>query len=269
MPDHVHKSGGRGGDQVQVGQWTDGKPGPVGKGTVGTWAITPGSKSVLLDRGKTHASKDFYDPVNKRHIMWVWGTVTSGIQTIPRHMTYHPGIKQIVYGPVAEMVQLRTKTLDSVSGKTLGNAQGVTIKAASAADIVITVAIPKAAATISVAIGGGSVVFEYTPATDEALASASPWLCGVGFKAAQGGKMVSSDQVPLLADDTELTMRVFLDGSVAEAYWMGGRVAMTIATLPVASVTITADAAATLANATSYAMGDIHTTKEAVLAAMH
>jgi hypothetical protein len=229
------------------------------------------------------------------------------------------------YGPVAEMAQLRTKTLDAVSGKALGNAQGVTIKAASAADIVITVAIPKAAATISVAIGGGSVVFEYTPATDEALASASPWLCGVGFKAAQGGKMVSSDQVPLLADDTELTMRVFLDGSVAEAYWMGvraarrstptqwgsirirspahlhvrctpmgrtcrlageikkdttldeitaffcgqGRVAMTIATLPVASVTITADAAATLANATSYAMGDIHTTKEAVLAAMH
>ena len=33
MPDHVHKSGGRGGDQVQVGQWTDGLPaGPGGTG---------------------------------------------------------------------------------------------------------------------------------------------------------------------------------------------------------------------------------------------
>jgi hypothetical protein len=36
MPNYVHKSGGPGGDQVQVGVWTDGKPGPEGTGTVGT-----------------------------------------------------------------------------------------------------------------------------------------------------------------------------------------------------------------------------------------
>ena len=69
MPDHVHKSGGHGGDQVQVGQWVDGKKGPEGTGTVGTWTTTPGSTSVLLDKGKTHASKDFYDPIKKRQIM--------------------------------------------------------------------------------------------------------------------------------------------------------------------------------------------------------
>jgi len=91
MPDHVHKSGGQGGDQTQVGIWTDGKPGKEGTGTVGTWDITPGSKTQFLDRGKTHASKDFHDPIKKRQIMWVWGTIPSGIQTIPREMTYHPG----------------------------------------------------------------------------------------------------------------------------------------------------------------------------------
>jgi hypothetical protein len=108
MPDHVHKSGGHGGDQVQVGQWTDGKPWPAGTGTVGTWAQTPGSKSVFCDKGKTHASKDFHDPIKKRQILWIWGTIPSGIQAIPRTMTYHPGIKQIVYSPAEEISALRS-----------------------------------------------------------------------------------------------------------------------------------------------------------------
>lgn len=43
------------------------------------------------DKGTTHASKDFYDPVKDRRILWVWGTVPSGIQTVPRELTYHPG----------------------------------------------------------------------------------------------------------------------------------------------------------------------------------
>ena len=67
---------------------------------------------------------------------WVWGTVKSGIQTIPRDMTYHPGkflanqvvaiaavtslalatcspgLKRVVYAPVKEMATLHTATLD-------------------------------------------------------------------------------------------------------------------------------------------------------------
>jgi hypothetical protein len=68
MPDHVHKSGGKGGDQTQVGNWVDGKPGAAGTGTVGTWTLTAGSKTQFLDKGKTHASKDFYDPIGKRQV---------------------------------------------------------------------------------------------------------------------------------------------------------------------------------------------------------
>ena len=43
--------------------------GPAGTGSVGTWVQTPGSKSVFCDKGKTHASKDFHDPVKKRQIL--------------------------------------------------------------------------------------------------------------------------------------------------------------------------------------------------------
>jgi hypothetical protein len=52
LPNWVHKAGS-GNDQVQVGVWTDGKPGPAG--TPGTWVQQGGS--VPLDNGKTHASK--------------------------------------------------------------------------------------------------------------------------------------------------------------------------------------------------------------------
>ena len=58
LPNHVHKSGGSGGDQFQVGTWTDGKPGSEADGgTPGTWEILAGTGTVFQDKGKTHASK--------------------------------------------------------------------------------------------------------------------------------------------------------------------------------------------------------------------
>ena len=66
LPNWVHKAGS-GNDQVQVGTWTDGKPGPSGTGTPGTWVQQ--GESIPLDNGKTHASKDFFDPVKKRRAL--------------------------------------------------------------------------------------------------------------------------------------------------------------------------------------------------------
>ncbi len=77
------------------------------------------------------------------------------------------------------------------------------------------------------------------------------------------------DAVSMLASDTHISVRLFLDTAVAEAYFMGGRVAMTI---PVAAsttdwdVSIGASTATTLINATSWGMSSIYVTKEEVLA---
>ena len=142
MPDHVHKSGGRGGDQVQVGNWVDGTPGPAGTGTVGTWTVTDGSKSVFCDRGKTHASKDFFDPVKQRRILWIWGTVPSGIQAIPRTMTYHPGIKQIVYSPAEEISMLRDRQISTLTAASLKPLTALPIRASAASDIELFFAVP-------------------------------------------------------------------------------------------------------------------------------
>ena len=78
-----------------------------------------------------------------------------------------------------------------------------------------------------------------------------------------------NDAVSMLASDTHISVRLFLDTAVAEAYFMGGRVAMTI---PVAvsttdwDVSIGASTATTLINATSWGMSSIYVTKEEVLA---
>jgi len=266
MPDHVHKSGGKGGDQTQVGNWVDGKPGPAGTGTVGTWTLTPGSATQFLDKGKTHASKDFHDPVKQRQIMWVWGTTRSGIQTIPRDMSYHPGTKQIVYAPVEEMDALRGAVLDTKTTVALGAGRPADLKTSSACDLQLVFSVPAAPCTISVAVPGGAVFVHYVPppaavaaSVDAATGAGDPWAVQVG---AQG----SSDSLLLLPDDKQLTLRLFLDGTVAEAYWMGGRVAMTVDTARATNATVSATSAVTLISASVFAMGDIHTTVDDVLA---
>ena len=63
---------GSGNDQVQVGTWTDGKVGPAGTGSPGTWVVK--GDSIPLDNGKTHASKDFCKPHDCR---WAVGCAVS------------------------------------------------------------------------------------------------------------------------------------------------------------------------------------------------
>eukprot|EP00937_MAST-01D_sp_MAST-1D-sp2_P004367 g4367.t1 len=272
MPDHVHKSGGKGGDQTQVGNWAEGKPGPAGTGTVGTWTLTPGSQTQFLDRGKTHASKDFHDPVKGRQVMWVWGTTRSGIQTIPRDMSYHPGLKRIVYAPVEEMGALHGATIDSLPAPAPLSADGkagASLTVSGACDVLLTFAVPTAATTLSVSLAGGQSFFvDFAPApahvldsVDAATGAGAPWTVKVGF----GG---TTDDLPLLPDDKDITLRIFLDGTVAEAYWMGGRVAMTVdaAAAIAARVSASGGAGATLSAAVVHAMGDIHTSVESVLA---
>ena len=65
-------------------------------------------------------------------------------------------------------------------------------------------------------------------------------------------------------------MRIFLDGSVAECYWQGGRVAMTVPIRGHGAIDsigfVTDKGEVELTGAVSYGMSDIHTTTEEVLA---
>ena len=112
-PTHVHKSSHGGKDWMQVGTYTEGQP-----GTVGNWSATPGFSfdQVLIDAGNFYASKDFYDPVKDRRINWGWAIVPpASTQTLPRHITWHPDLKQLMHSPVEEQKQLRGDALANLS----------------------------------------------------------------------------------------------------------------------------------------------------------
>jgi len=255
LPNYVHYSG----DVMQLGTWTDGTPGPKGTGTVGTWALTPGTKNVLLDKGKTHAAKDFYDPVKKRRIMWVWATQSTfpaGLQTLPRSLTYHPGIKRIVFSPAEELVTLRTGPIGQLKKTDLSPGTKVPIAVSDATDLELFFEIPINATTLSVTIGNAVVELDFVP---------SPGSDPYSVLVHAGG---ATEDLWLLPDDSVLAMRIFLDGNVGETYWQGGRVVITFpATTTTKSATIQSiKADAKLINATAFGMRSIYTTPDEVLA---
>ena len=109
LPTHVHKAGtlGFSPDCVQIGDWHDGLPGPAAQGgTPGSWEPLTGQ--IPLDAGRVHAAKDFWDPVKQRRIMWLWATLGTGLQTVPRELRYDPRLQRIVSNPVDEIKRLRT-----------------------------------------------------------------------------------------------------------------------------------------------------------------
>ena len=52
--------------------------------------------------------QDFWDPVRQRRINWGWARVPpSSTQTLPREVTWHPELQQLVFSPVEEQAALR------------------------------------------------------------------------------------------------------------------------------------------------------------------
>jgi beta-fructofuranosidase len=72
-----------------LGNWTDGTPGA--NGTAGTWAAM--GPVVPMDKGRAHSAKDFWDPVLRRRVVWVWANANEAM-TVPREVTYDPRINR-------------------------------------------------------------------------------------------------------------------------------------------------------------------------------
>jgi hypothetical protein len=212
MPNYVHKAGSNR-DQVQVGTWVDGAPGHEGIGTPGTWVQKGGS--IPLDNGKTHASKDFWDPVKKRRIMWVWGTLPGGLQTIPRDMTYNPKTNKINYAPVEEITALR----NSVIAKLQGGTSSMVLDASSASDIEVNFKRPSGSGNVTFAVStsGGTFYVDYTGTGTSTAAcgfAAAPSMMHANMYDATGKPVHNADTLDILATDTEISMRIFLDNNV-------------------------------------------------------
>jgi beta-fructofuranosidase len=160
LPSHAHKSGSgdptaqypgaparnRHDDTVEIGSWEDG---PVN--TTGSW--TPCcQRRRLVDAGEMHASKDFWDPVKRRRILWGWGTLGTGFQTLPREVTFDPRLAggQLVYTPARELAQLRSTEPLAALGKTSlhPGAPPLKLKSGPASEIEVVFGRPSNAANL-------------------------------------------------------------------------------------------------------------------------
>lgn len=114
-PTHVYKTSSSGRDWMMVGSYT-----PAAPKLLGTFSATTGVPHGLglIDLGALYASKDFYDPVKQRRINFGWAKIAFGpwagtntwdasAHTLPREVTWHPELQQLVYSPLAEQDALR------------------------------------------------------------------------------------------------------------------------------------------------------------------
>ena len=60
------------------------------------------------------ASKDFWDPVKKRRILWGWST-GGPPKALPRELTYHPALQSIVQHPVEELAELHEQVVTEIT----------------------------------------------------------------------------------------------------------------------------------------------------------
>ena len=139
-----------------------------------------------------YASKDFYDPVGKRRINWGWATVPpASTQTLPREVTWHPELQQLVYSPLKEQDALRGASLADIGATALSAGQVVAIhptgSAGNQSEVEVIFKRPSAAVRLGVVVMGGAdpassgtlFYVDYTPPGD-AVSASNPHTVTVG-----------------------------------------------------------------------------------------
>ena len=219
---------------------------------MGTWTPVATLANRTLDAGAVYASKDFYDPVHKRRIMWGWAhegtTPVTNAQTLPRVVSWHPVLGHLVFAPLPELSALRMmpplSDLEEISlvaeqARSLGNwsrGQG------NQSEVIATFKFPPPDMSANVTFGVGMMATDGHPAVEAFVSwisppgSQGPWyaLAGVGgFGACRGLAPRAGDpgcsvaNLTLLPSDTEVRVHVFMDQHFCEVYFMGGRVVVT------------------------------------------
>ena len=246
MPSHVHKWGCEPyKDCVEIGSWHEGAPGKVGR-----WEPHPSIPGYrLVDSGAAYACKDFWDEAKKRRINTAWARVqpaaqgsrvNGDVQTLAREIAYHPTLRQLLFSPLADQAALRQVVLGSEQHKVVTQEASLKLgpwPAGNQSDIQISVKIPNEAATLYISLQADVRVKFYvnfqpfSPSSENARNAEN---AENDYHVVEVG-MLSDDPYPsykdtlrLLNDESLLELRLLLDHTVTEAYWQGGRVAMTV-----------------------------------------
>ena len=194
-------------------------------------------------------SQDFWDPVKKRRINWGWARVPpSSTQTLPREVTWHPELQQLVFSPVEEQVELRASpslatmaSVDVAAGeqKSLGTWPG---SVGNQSEVTATFTLPTKATTFGIGFmtNGGKPTKEafvsFVPAGEaDAIGVSGSWQVQVGVRGATADAKpppapAAGSMLKLLATDKKVEIRIFFDNTFAEVFFMDGRIAITSTT---------------------------------------
>ena len=253
QPTHVHKVSASGGDWYLLGLYEEGS------------GLSPGSwipidqPSRLLDYGLVYASKDFFDPVFQRRIMWghvSTGDDTGNCMTLPREVLYHAELQQLLFAPLVEQEQLRGRALRDSAAVVLAPNTSVMISEANwpegavrQAEALLELALPAAAARLTLTLYDADTSpdaearrrvsstavhyhIDYSPP-----ALGQPYTAVVGAVCDSGSGCSGFEiggarnaTLALLTSDESLSLRVFTDQQMSEVYWQDGRVVFTTAT---------------------------------------
>jgi sucrose-6-phosphate hydrolase SacC (GH32 family) len=261
-PTHVHKAS-HGGDWMCVGTYTEGELKTTGNFTA-TPGIAAGLKETKIDMGRFYASKDFYDPVKDRRINWGWAQTAgpTNVQTMPREITWHPELQQLVYSPVDEQDKLRLKQIGQFSGPLTENPTSLDLPkyVGNQSEIIVSFSRPEKDANLSVMVMAKkdlSVSSRFTVAYQQ------------GKKVAIVSGVNVNDNLQLLDSDKTIDVHLYVDNTFAEAYFQGGRVAMTVNTPAPddgeADIVVSSSLPGVVAKVTAWSVDSIWVSPEEVL----
>lgn len=247
---------------MNVGTYTEGPAKTAGKFEA-TPGIKAGLKETKIDMGAFYASKDFYDPVKDRRINWGWAT-TAGptqVQSLPRDITWHPELQQLVYAPAAEQDSLRGKRIGFRAPSPLGffpRSLGLPKEVGQQMELMVSFDRPKQNATLGV-----RVMVEKGMRESGTLFTID-YIQGANSAKVGGGKVF--DTLKLLDSDESLDMRLYVDNTFTEVYFQGGRVAMTVNTPASDDAEVELSSSAQgIASATAWSVSSIWVTPEEVM----
>lgn len=245
-----------------VGTYTEG---PIK--TAGNFTATPGIKAGLketkIDMGQFYASKDFYDPVKDRRINYGWATTAgpTNVQTMPREITWHPELQQLVHSPVEEQDSLRVKEIGRFAGQLDAN-ESKSLRlpkyVGNQSEVMVSFSRPQADATIGVR------VMHSRDGTSGTLFAVDYRADAKEVKVGGGGVF---DTLQLLDSDETIDVHIYVDNTFAEVYFQGGRVAMTVNTPASddADIMVSSSVSGVTANATSWSVSSIWVSPKEVL----
>ena len=279
MPTHVHKWGCEPyKDCIELGTWHEGSPGEVGWWERHNATLTP----TIIDQGAAYACKDLWDQNRRINIAWArlepdnqGSQINGDVQTLAREVTYHPDLQQLLFTPLAEQATLRQGVLGKAEQETITSEASLVLGPwphGNQSDIVIHVSIPTEEATLRISIDAEARIEFYVKFNGASSDREIP----TSFEEVEVGMLTEepfeniTDTLRLLNDDKVLELRLLLDHTITEAYWQGGRVAMTAASPLTNSTSLsiftdTADISLEVLNVYAWEMGSAWISNEDAL----